>query len=66
MIKSSDIPSEDLIEITWDEPYVPTLPMIDPSKRKHGLMNTIRPEPLVNKMLDSRIIIIDCRFDYEF
>lgn len=46
MIKSSDIPSEDLIEITWDEPYVPTLPMIDPSERKHGLMNTIRPETL--------------------
>ena len=46
-INASDIPDKDLIEITWDEPYQPTLPMIDQMERRNGLLNTITPDTLV-------------------
>ena len=66
-ISNDDIPLSIYIPMSFDKEYVPELPMIDPSEWKKPHLNTISADTLVDCLVNMvPVIIIDCRFDYEF
>ena len=67
MVGADVVPENELPPMSWDHPYVPRLPMVDETDRKHISINTVSASTVHDLLVGmEECLVIDCRFPYEY